>query len=139
MRWFNPHRPEVERAWIARRGREIAAERGWSESHGQSEAMRELASLIDSGCAMPWTGTVTPFVRQSPCTSGLYSMTTPAEAVRKLFSEDWLWQYTGDLEPSEKLGPSAKTAGHASNDRFVVRRTGDAIEFASLRWRYEMK
>lgn len=129
----------MERAWIARRGREIAAERGWSESHGQSEAMRELASLIDSGCAMPWTGTVTPFVRQSPCTSGLYSMTTPAEAVRKLFSEDWLWQYTGDLEPSEKLGPSAKTAGHASNDRFVVRRTGDAIEFASLRWRYEMK
>lgn len=64
MRWFDPPRTEVERAWIAHRAREIAAETGCEEGIARAEAAAEIEQLIASGKPMPWVGRVTPIHRR---------------------------------------------------------------------------
>ncbi len=71
---------------------------------------------------------------------GAYRLTTATEAIRQLFSEDWLWSESAELyEPSARLGPSAKKPGDPANHRLVVRQIEDGTEFATIRWRFEMK
>jgi hypothetical protein len=51
---FNPYRPEVERARIRLRGRQIAGEKGCSGGLARLDAMCELEKLRAIGGPMPW-------------------------------------------------------------------------------------
>ena len=64
---------------------------------------------------------------------GAYRLLTAHEAVIGFFKDSWQWN--ADVEPSEKIGPSAKKPGSPSNHRLVVRND----EFVTMRWRFEMK
>ena len=65
MASFDPFRPEVERAWVRLRGKQIAARTGCSQGIGEAEAMCELQKLREAGAPMPWEGKVTPINRGS--------------------------------------------------------------------------
>jgi putative SOS response-associated peptidase YedK len=130
----------VERAWVAHRGKQIAARTGCSEGIGQAEAMCELRALRQAGKPVPWIGKVTPIRGESIGMCGLYSLTTAREAVRQYFPKPWDWIVPdNEYRPSSRIGPSAKRPGDEANHRLVVRRTGNGVVFDSLRWRYETK